>query len=58
MTEFIIKRTLTTGEVGYWTVNGWWFDKQFASRYSKSEAKEKRDYMAPHMGNVEIEELK
>jgi hypothetical protein len=52
---YVIKRTLTTGEVGYWTPQGWWFDRNAATRYEKSEAKEKRDYMRPHMGNVEIE---
>lgn len=52
---YVIKRTLTTGEVGYWTPQGWWFDRNAATRYEKSEAKEKRDYMRPHTGNVEIE---
>lgn len=55
MTQYLIKRTLTTGEVGYWTLHGWWFDRSMATRYDGREAREKRDYMLPHMGNVEVE---
>ena len=55
--RFILKRTLLTGEVGYWTPVGWTWDRRAASEYSKAEAQAKRDYMRPHMGNVEIEEL-